>query len=241
MTDHVKKQRTKIIANDINTNTEHSKDKDRNTRINVCTDFRSDKCANVQVNVSLDPNKGKKDKNVNVDVKCDGESISKNNCTEDLTTDRGTSDTCTSNTCTSDDTSFYSRDDENQRDDGKKNKYTTDEISLFISRIQNKYSGNAEQKHLNQMYDIGVLIVNKNFNKTKLIEKLTKIIEERSKDSLKKVREYKKIALMDALNRGIDDAMSDEYRCAYDNSNRYQYDRERLKKRAHIDSVLDHF
>ena len=46
-----------------------------------------------------------------------------------------------------------------------------DEISNFLSKIQNKYSGNAEQKHLNQLYNIGILCVNKSFNHKKLVEK----------------------------------------------------------------------
>lgn len=123
----------------------------------------------------------------------------------------------------------------------QKIKMTSDEISSFISRIQNKYSNNAEQKHLNQMYDIGILIVNKEFNKDKLIDKLTKIIEKRSWDPLKKVREHKKKTLLNALQQGIDDAMSDEYRFAYNISNRYSYDSDKLKKRARIDSVLENF
>jgi hypothetical protein len=116
-----------------------------------------------------------------------------------------------------------------------------DEVSCFLSKIQNKYSGNAEQKHLNQMYDIGILVVNKNFNQKKLISKITKIIEERSHDPIKRIKDMKKKSLIGALKKGIDDAMSEEYRCAYDLSNTYQYDKEKLKKRARIDRVLDNF
>ncbi|VBB18311.1 hypothetical protein YASMINEVIRUS_774 [Yasminevirus sp. GU-2018] len=118
---------------------------------------------------------------------------------------------------------------------------TSDEISSFLSKIQNKYSGNAEQKHLNQMYDIGILITNKTFNHQKLVQKLTKIIEDRSRDPIKKVREHKRRTLIDALKKGVEDGMSEEYRMAYDNCSKYKYDSEKLKKRAHIDSVLDSF
>lgn len=122
-----------------------------------------------------------------------------------------------------------------------RNKNTEDEISSFLAKIQNKYSGDAEMKHLNQMYDIGIMIVNKNFNHQKLIQKLTKIIEKRSRDPIPQVREHKRRTLIDALKRGIQDASSDVYRYAYDNTNIYQYDAEKLAKRAHIDRVLDHF
>jgi len=116
-----------------------------------------------------------------------------------------------------------------------------DEISSYLGKITNKYSGNAEQKHLNQLYDIGILIVNNSFNHQKLAKKLTKIIEDRSFDTIKQVQDHKRQSLLDALKRGIEDGNSPEYRMAYDNTNRYQYDSEKLKKRAHIDSVLTNF
>lgn len=116
---------------------------------------------------------------------------------------------------------------------------TNDDITNFLSKIQNKYSGNAEQKHLNQLYDIGIMVANKNYNRDKLIKKLTKIVEDRSDDPIKKVREYKRVMLLEAFEKGIGDGLSDEYRLAYDKTNRYQYDSEKLKKRAHIDSVLN--
>jgi hypothetical protein len=117
----------------------------------------------------------------------------------------------------------------------------SDEISQFLSRIQNKYSGNAEQKHLNQLYDIGIMCVNKKFNHQKLTQKLAKIIDERSCDPLKTVRDSKRDALISAFKQGILDGLSDEYRLAYDNSNTYQYDSEKLKKRAHMDFLLKSF
>lgn len=117
----------------------------------------------------------------------------------------------------------------------------SDEIATLLSKIQNKYSGNAEQKHLNQLYDIGILIVNKNFNHHKIVQKLTKIIEERSRDPIKKIRDYKRQNLLDALKQGIVDGLSEEYRFAYNDTNKYIFNSERLKKRAYIDSVLNGF
>ena len=70
---------------------------------------------------------------------------------------------------------------------------------------------------------------------------LTKVIDERSKDPIKKIRDEKRSALIAAFKRGVDDASSEEYRMAYDNSNRYQYDSDKLKKRAYIDSIIDNF
>jgi hypothetical protein len=118
---------------------------------------------------------------------------------------------------------------------------TTDEIASFLSKIKNKYSGNAERKHLNQMYDIGILCMNKKFNQQKLVNLLSKLIEDRSNDPIKKIRDEKRASLIAAFKKGIEDASSDDYRMAYDESNRYQYDSEKLKKRAHIDSILDKF
>ena len=123
----------------------------------------------------------------------------------------------------------------------KNDDISSDEISGFLSKIHNKYSGNAEQKHLNQLYDIGILCVNKSFNRQKLIVKITKIIEERSHDSLKNIRDLKKSALISAFKKGIEDGLSDDYRAVYDSSNRYQYDSDKLKKRARIDNVLNNF
>ena len=113
------------------------------------------------------------------------------------------------------------------------------EIDLFLSKIQNKYSGNAYQKDLNQLYDVGILVVNKNFDRKKIVKKIKKMIKERSKDPIKQVRDAKKVSLFEAFKQGIKDAQSDVYRLAYDNTNTYQYDIEKLTKRAHIDSVLD--
>ena len=121
------------------------------------------------------------------------------------------------------------------------NEINGEDISCFLSKIQNKYSGNAEQKHLNQLYDIGILCANKTFNHKKLVDKLSKIIEERSNDPIQKVRDTKRISLTNAFKKGIEDGSSEEYRSAYNNYNKYQYDSEKLKKRAHIDNVLNHY
>jgi len=118
---------------------------------------------------------------------------------------------------------------------------SSDDVSSFLSKIHNKYSGNAEQKHLNQLYDIGILCVNKSFDHRKLVEKLTKIIDDRSQDPLKHIRDHKRTTLIAAFKKGIEDGLSDEYRSAYDNSNRYRYDSDKLKKRARIDNMLKNF
>lgn len=117
----------------------------------------------------------------------------------------------------------------------------SDDISALIGRIQNKYSGNVEQKHLNQMYDIGILITNKKFNHQKLVPKLNKIIDERANDAIKKIRDHKRSMLIDALKTGIADGMSETYRKAYNTSNKYCYTTDILQKRAHIDRILDEF
>ena len=115
------------------------------------------------------------------------------------------------------------------------------EIESFLGKIQNKYSGNADQKHLNQMYDIGILISNKDHNKQKMAIKLAKLVEERSADPIKLVREYKRNKLLDALQQGIKDGSSDIYRHAYGVNSQYQYTPDTLAIRAHIDRVLNDF
>ncbi len=116
-----------------------------------------------------------------------------------------------------------------------------EDVSDALSRILNKYSGNAEQKHLNQLYDLGILSVNKHFDKDKLTKKLKKIINERSHDPIEKVAEFKRKSLINAFKRGIEDAMSDDYRKAYDKNNKYQYNKEKIIKRGYIDGVIDKY
>lgn len=82
-----------------------------------------------------------------------------------------------------------------------------DEVTEFLFRIQNKYSNNAEQKQLKQLYDIGLKISNRNFNRDKLIEILTKLIDKGSQDSIQIVREYKRKKLLDAFKKGVSDGL----------------------------------
>jgi hypothetical protein len=115
------------------------------------------------------------------------------------------------------------------------------EIESFLGKIQNKYSGNTDQKHLNQMYDIGILVSNKKHNKQKMAIKLAKLVDERSIDPIKIVSENKRKNLLNALQQGVKDGMSDTYRLAYDGNSQYQYTAESLAMRSHIDKVLDDF
>lgn len=82
-----------------------------------------------------------------------------------------------------------------------------DEVSEFLFRIQNKYSNNAEKKQLKQLYDIGLKISNRNFNRDKLINILTKLIDKGSQDSIQKVREYKRKKLLEAFKKGVNDGI----------------------------------
>ena len=118
----------------------------------------------------------------------------------------------------------------------------SDEISDFLSKMHNKYSGNADQKNLNRFYDIGILMTNKKFNKEKMLRKLNNILDEKSQSEIKEIRESKKLSLLKALEKGIEDGMSPEYREAYDSANKYRFsDRDKLKKRAYIDGVVNKF
>lgn len=82
-----------------------------------------------------------------------------------------------------------------------------DEITEFLHRIQNKYSNNTEHKHLKQLYDIGLKISNRNFNREKLINILTKLIDKCSQDPIQQVREYKRKKLLDAFKKGVNDGL----------------------------------
>ena len=83
-----------------------------------------------------------------------------------------------------------------------------DEVSEFLFRIQNKYSGDTERKHLRQLYDIGLKISNRNFNREKLIIMLTKLIDRGSYDKIHKVREYKRKKLLEAFMKGVDNGLN---------------------------------
>jgi hypothetical protein len=115
-----------------------------------------------------------------------------------------------------------------------------DEISSVITKIKKKYSDNADQKHLNQLYDVGILIANKKIN-DKFASKLSKIIDERSSNPIREVREAKRQMLLDAFKNGLNDGLSNEYRSVYDSSGNFQSDSAKLAKRAHIDKILSKF
>ena len=83
-----------------------------------------------------------------------------------------------------------------------------DEVSEFLFRIQNKYSGDTERKHLRQLYDIGLKISNRNFNREKLIIMLTKLIDRGSYDKIHKIREYKRKKLLEAFMKGVDNGLN---------------------------------
>lgn len=114
-------------------------------------------------------------------------------------------------------------------------KKTTD----FLSELSNKYSGNVEQKNLNEIYDIGLMIANKKFNQDKMIEKVSSIINKKAHSEISDIFISRKNQLIEALNNGIRDGKSDEYRLAYNSSNKYQYDKKSLTIRGRIDGVLN--
>lgn len=118
---------------------------------------------------------------------------------------------------------------------------TGDEISSFLSQLHNKYSNNAEQKCLNQMYDIGILVANKKFNQEKLTNVINRILDKKSHDPIKKIKDDKRKSLLNAFKQGINDGLSEDYMTAYNNSNEYQYDSEKLKKRARLDYLINQF
>lgn len=112
------------------------------------------------------------------------------------------------------------------------------EITKYLNILLNKYSGNTYQNDLNELYDIGILIVNGKYegDRETIVKKLTNIIMTKSKDY---IGGGKKRDLLQALQRGMQDGLSDDYRLAYDNKNTYQYNSEKLKVRGHIDRVLN--
>jgi uncharacterized protein YpuA (DUF1002 family) len=114
-----------------------------------------------------------------------------------------------------------------------------DDIKNILLKLENKYSGNAEQKHLNEMYDIGLLISNKEIDHKKMTIKLNNLIEKKAKSDIRELYERKKKSLIEALNHGINDGSSVEYRLAYDNSNKYQYNKRAISIRGRIDGVLN--
>lgn len=87
-----------------------------------------------------------------------------------------------------------------------------DDVSEFLFRIQNKYSNNTEKIQLKKLYDIGYKISTRQFNREKLINTLTKLIDNMSRDSIKKIREYKRKRLLDAFKKGINDGLTNSHR-----------------------------
>lgn len=115
----------------------------------------------------------------------------------------------------------------------------SNDIRNFLGKISNKYSNQADQKHLNQLYNIGIAVANKKFNKEKLIPKLEKIIEERSYNPIPEIQESTRMSLIDAFKKGISDGSSDEYKKGFNDANQYQVtSKEKLYKRGYIDGVI---
>jgi hypothetical protein len=127
----------------------------------------------------------------------------------------------------------------NKKSDPKPKINISSEINDFLSELTNKYSGNANQKDLNELYDIGLYVANVNYNKDKMIDKIDKIVEKKAKSEIKVISENKKKELLEAFKNGIRDGSSNEYRLAYNKSNKYQYNKKKLSIRGRINGVLN--
>ena len=108
------------------------------------------------------------------------------------------------------------------------------EITNILSNLHDKYTNNIEQSTLNRLYNIGILIINKNYDHNKLVQILTDMITKLSADEIKENERIKRIKLIDALKSGINDATAIEYKTTYNN---YDF----LVKRALRDRVLDDY
>ncbi len=111
---------------------------------------------------------------------------------------------------------------------------THNDITDIITKLYNKYTYNIDQKYYNQLYDIGIIIVNKNYDHNKLVHKLTNLIAKLSCDNNTENERNKRVHLINALKKGITDATTNEYRTTYNN---YDF----LVKRALRDRVLDDY
>jgi hypothetical protein len=112
-------------------------------------------------------------------------------------------------------------------------------ISAHLGTMFSKYADSAHPLDLEQFYNVGVLIANRPFDRERMVEKLNKQIDERSKDEVIAIQRNKRAQLLEKINRGFQDSLNEKTRNAYDLNGKYNYgDRERLRIRARIDALL---
>ncbi len=84
-----------------------------------------------------------------------------------------------------------------------------DEFNTILSEIENKYSYSVDKQHLEQMYDIGIMMVNRKFN-IKIVDVLTNIIDDLTDDLIEDIRLEKRNELITALQNGIKDGIKND-------------------------------
>jgi len=100
-----------------------------------------------------------------------------------------------------------------------------EELNNILTEIESKYSYSVDKQHLEQMYDIGILMVNKKFN-IKIVDVLTNIIDNLTDDLTEEIRIEKRNELITALQNGIKDGIKDT---------------ENIKNKSYIDRLLNDF
>jgi hypothetical protein len=121
----------------------------------------------------------------------------------------------------------------------KDNKIKTDNVVVnCLSELDREYTNDALSEHLTMMYEIGVRMSFKEFDKEKMESKLNDIIEQFSQDNIDDIRLRKRSQLLAELRRAISDSKDSTIMKAYDEKGEYMYyDTDRLKRRAIIDAI----
>lgn len=113
--------------------------------------------------------------------------------------------------------------------------------SIRLGTMFSKYVDSAHPLDLEQFYNVGIMIANRPFNRERMIDKLSSLINERSCDEVYEIQQNKREQLLDSLNQGFQDSLDPKIRNGYDMIGKYNYDsynRNRLSVRARIDGIL---
>lgn len=122
----------------------------------------------------------------------------------------------------------------NKETDSKNN------VDNHLNELNKIYTSDALPKHLDIMYEIGVVMTYKKYDKKKMSDKINTLIEKYSEDEIDKIKDRKRTQLINELKQAIYDCCDDNIIYAFDSKGNYMYDYyniNRLEKRARIDAI----
>lgn len=122
----------------------------------------------------------------------------------------------------------------------KKETDSKNNVDNHLNELNKIYTSDALPKHLDIMYEIGVVMTYKKYDKKKMSDKINTLIEKYSEDEIDKIKDRKKTQLINELKQAIYDCCDDNIIYAFDSKGNYMYDYyniNRLEKRARIDAI----